>query len=328
LDGLTSSSWNIPFLSAPPPLGDLARRLITKAQNATVFSPYFYLGVLALFAAERVLPARNQGVLSTGLAQDAVWFLVNTIPLSTVIMVYAELLATVYKQYLDFLTIGVVTGWSASARFVMFLVVSDLLNWMHHFVRHKVEVFWYFHTVHHSQRQMNLFTDHRVHFVEFLVANTLIFIPSMMFQLSTVSLGYFLIFFRWYARMYHANLRTNFGPFKHILVTPQSHRIHHSVERRHFDTNFGTLFTIWDRLFGTLYKNYDEYPDTGLSDDRFPLETATGPMRGLFTLWAQTVYPFRLLARRIGVRRTLRAGRVTSPGVTAPATTTPTGGEA
>jgi hypothetical protein len=44
------------------------------------------------------------------MAQDAIWFLVNTIPLSTVIMVYAGLLATVYKQYLDFLSIGVVTG--------------------------------------------------------------------------------------------------------------------------------------------------------------------------------------------------------------------------
>ena len=66
------------------------------------------------------------------------------------------------------------------------------------------------------------------------------------------------------------------------------------------DKNFSTLFTVWDRLFGTLYKNYDEYPDTGIAGYRFPLETSAKGLSTLETYWAQTIYPFRLICERIG----------------------------
>jgi sterol desaturase/sphingolipid hydroxylase (fatty acid hydroxylase superfamily) len=318
-------AWERMVLSLPAPSSDLVRRVIAKTQHSTLLSPYFYLGVLCLFAAERLLPARSQQRLfSAGVLQDVVWFLVNTLPLSTLVFAYAALLQSVYNQYLGFLTIDAVAEWSPASRFVMFLLVTDLLGWFHHFVRHKVEVFWYFHTIHHSQREMNMFTDHRVHIVEFMIASTLIFIPSLMFQLSTVSLGYFLIFFRWYTRMYHANLKSNFGVLKHVLVTPQSHRIHHSIELRHADKNFGTFFTIWDRLFGTLYKNYEEYPDTGLRDDRFPVESEASPFHSLANYWVQTVYPFRLIYARIAP--SFRARRVASrESTTAPAAPTTVG---
>jgi sterol desaturase/sphingolipid hydroxylase (fatty acid hydroxylase superfamily) len=57
-----------------------------------------------------------------------------------------------------------------------------------------------------------------------------------------------------------------------MLVTPQSHRVHHSVMLQHRDTNFGSLFSIWDYLFGTQYRGYNEYPETGIEDETFPYE--------------------------------------------------------
>jgi sterol desaturase/sphingolipid hydroxylase (fatty acid hydroxylase superfamily) len=284
----------------PAPLADLAIQLLEKTKNATILSPYFYVGIFCLFVAERLIPARaQQGVFSPGMLQDVVWFLANTLPMSTLVFFYAAFLQFFYRQYLGFLTIDAVATWPEASRIVMVLLLGDFLGWLHHVIRHKVEVLWYFHTIHHSQRQLNMFTDHRVHIAEFLIADTLVLVPSQMFQLSTVSLGYFLIFIRWYTRIYHANLRTNFGPLKYILVTPQSHRIHHSIEARHFDRNFGTLFTIWDRMFGTLYPNYDEYPDTGIPDERFPLDAGGTRFRRLATYWAQTLYPFRRIYERV-----------------------------
>jgi sterol desaturase/sphingolipid hydroxylase (fatty acid hydroxylase superfamily) len=305
LGATAAAAYLLPLLGAgsvvqavPAPLRGLAEHLINKTRHATVLDPYFYLGVFGLFAVERLIPARKQGIFSPGMLQDVIWFLANTLPMSTLIFFYAALLVSFYQEYLGFLTIDAVSTWPTALRVVLVLLIGDFLGWFHHFIRHKVEVFWYFHTIHHSQRQMNMFTDHRVHLVEFMIADTLIFLPSQMFQLSAVSLGYFLIFIRWYTRIYHANLRTNYGFLKHVLVTPQSHRIHHSIEPRHFDKNFGTLFTIWDRMFGTLYRNYDEYPDTGITDERFPLDAGTKRFRRLATYWAQTIYPFRLIRDR------------------------------
>ena len=102
----------------------------------------------------------------------------------------------------------------------------------------------------------------------------------------------------WHTRIYHANLRTNYGFLKYILVTPQSHRIHHSIEPRHFNKNFGLFFSVWDRLFGTLYTNYDEYPETGVEDDRFPLEKGIEVFALFGTFLAQLAFPFTAIFRR------------------------------
>jgi sterol desaturase/sphingolipid hydroxylase (fatty acid hydroxylase superfamily) len=105
-----------------------------------------------------------------------------------------------------------------------------------------------------------------------------------------------------YERVYHANLRSGYGWLKYLLVTPQSHRIHHSAEARHRDKNFGIFFSFWDRLFGTQWTGYDEYPRTGIDDEGFPLEQTARPYNVFFTYFAQFVYPFAELARRAKCR--------------------------
>ena len=71
--------------------------------------------------------------------------------------------------------------------------------------------------------------------------------------------------------------------------------VHHSIELQHRDTNFGALFSIWDRLFGTQYRGHDEYPETGIADAAFPHE-AKGDLRSLLvTPLAQMAYPLRRL---------------------------------
>jgi sterol desaturase/sphingolipid hydroxylase (fatty acid hydroxylase superfamily) len=102
----------------------------------------------------------------------------------------------------------------------------------------------------------------------------------------------------WYTRVYHGNIRSNYGVLKYILVTPQSHRIHHSIEERHWGKNLGTYFTIWDRLFGTLYPHYDEYPATGIPDGRFPCEKSLNPLHLAGNFVRQFFYPFGLVLRR------------------------------
>jgi sterol desaturase/sphingolipid hydroxylase (fatty acid hydroxylase superfamily) len=261
-------------------------------------SPLSYLIVLGILVLQWWIPAKPQPVLSRGLAQDFLWFNADILLQPMVMPFFAVLLHAVYDEYLGFLTIEAAAAWPHAVRVVVSLLAVDFTNWLHHVVRHKVTALWYFHTVHHSQREMNLFTDARVHIAEFVVAKAITFVPLFMLQPGHVWVFWIGFATAWYNRLYHANVRSNFGILKHVLVTPQSHRVHHSIEPRHRDRNFGTLFTIWDRLFGTLYPHYDEYPDTGVDDERFPLERHVGGLALLKNYAAQFVYPFRMLIGR------------------------------
>lgn len=133
----------------------------------------------------------------------------------------------------------------------------------------------------------------RYHILEYIVRHTWLVIPFLMLQVDPPQIVWFSIIAKWYTRFYHGNIRTNLGPLRYVLVTPQFHRIHHSVERRHRDTNFGALFSIWDRLFGTQYRGYDEYPETGIEDEAFPHEKVAGVTSLLLRPLVRMVYPFR-----------------------------------
>ncbi|HEY3935340.1 MAG TPA: sterol desaturase family protein [Gemmatimonadales bacterium] len=135
---------------------------------------------------------------------------------------------------------------------------------MHHRVRHRGN-FWHFHAIHHSQRDLNQFTDLRLHFVDLLVAYTVLTIPMFALQIAPASILAIGFLMAAYARFVHSNVRATLGPFGYIFVSPQFHRIHHSIEARHQDRNFGNIFSFWDRFFGTLHGATDEYPETGVA---------------------------------------------------------------
>lgn len=178
------------------------------------------------------------------------------------------------------------------------IVVFDFLQWFHHWVRHKVKAFWHFHAIHHSQTEMNVFTDLRIHSAEYLISEVVVFLPMFALGLPALAVMGVGSVRWWYTRFIHANIRTNLGPLKHVLVTPQFHRVHHSIEPRHQDKNFGVVLSVWDRMFGTMHADYEEYPATGVAG--LPAE----PPRGFApAAWAKDyvrlfVYPFRELLRR------------------------------
>jgi sterol desaturase/sphingolipid hydroxylase (fatty acid hydroxylase superfamily) len=263
-----------------------------------LFDPVICLLVAGVLSLERIIPAQpDQPLFSSGFLQDCGWCLAANLFFLQWVAVYAAFLGAWYSHHLSFLSLPV-ASWPLWARGFCTIVGIDLLAWFHHFVRHKVGVFWAFHVIHHSQREMNLFVDYRAHFIDYAIEQTLLFLPIHMFAFGFPYSIYLLYLASCYTKIYHSNLRTNFGFLKHILVTPQSHRIHHSIEPRHWDKNFGAISTIWDRIFGTLHKNYDEYPPTGVSDLLFPWEHNVKPAGVLRNLWKQSLYPFQSLGRR------------------------------
>ena len=135
-------------------------------------------------------------------------------------------------------------------------------------------------------------TDLRVHFVEHFVTKPIVFPPLFMLDLNLEPAFWIVLFRDSYSRIYHANLRTNFGVLRYVLVTLQSHRIHHSLDPRHRDRNFGVLLSVWDRLFDTQWSDASEYPPTGITDPGFPYEHDVRGARILTNYLRQLAYPF------------------------------------
>jgi sterol desaturase/sphingolipid hydroxylase (fatty acid hydroxylase superfamily) len=247
-----------------------------------------------VFACELRFPAaRRQAILSVGLAQDVLWMLTHGAAGLLLLGVYAHYLRGIYHEHLSFMTVTAMADVPMVVRIVVSVLIIDFIWWLRHYIRHKVTILWYFHAVHHSQRELNFLTNLRIHFVESLFDTTVTFLPLLMLQVSMPADLFIAAAVNWNLFIQHGNIRSNFGPLKYFLVTPQAHRIHHSIEERHRDHNFGSLFTIWDRVFGTLHKDYDEYPETGIPDPDFPLEQDRPGVLGMLRTWAaQLIYPF------------------------------------
>ena len=269
----------------------------------TLLSPVFVIAVAVIMLIEKLFPVhRHQATFSLGLIQDGVWVVLALAFNATVMVCYARTLTAFYEAHLRFLTVHASDSLPRTVSFGIAILLADLLAWFQHWLKHKVPWFWQIHAVHHSQPEINLFTDFRFHLFEYLISRPIVMLPLLMLSLKTPEIVWWSVFYQWYTRFYHANIKSNLGPLRQLLVTPQSHRVHHSIETRHQDKNFGVLFSFWDRLFGTRYAGCGEYPQTGIRDTAFPLENKEDPMGLLFNPIRQNVYPFLTIAKNFGKR--------------------------
>ncbi len=271
---------------------------ITSVLQETVYSPIFIIAVTIILILERLFPVDpKQETLSIGFLHDSVWLLMALLFVSTVVAVYVKAFTFLYNKYFSFLTVPWKGHLPQIVSFMIGVVLSDLLQWFKHWLMHKVPWLWQFHAVHHSQRQLNMFTNERFHFIEYIVSRPIVLIPMMILAVDMPNIIAFGIFSTWQVRFYHSNIKSNLGFLRHIFVTPQSHRLHHSFERQFQEKNFGIMFSFWDRIFNTQSDIINEYPDTGIKDGQFPLERKTSFLDLFIMPLRQLFYPFYAIAR-------------------------------
>lgn len=156
--------------------------------------------------------------------------------------------------------------------FLLYLIVLDALNYLIHRAQHQLNPWWALHALHHSQRQMTLWTDNRNHLLDDAVVA---FVFALFSQLIGVQPGQFVALLavsQMVESLQHANLRTRLGWLRFFIVSPQFHRYHHAVGVGHQSPgavlgghNFGVLFPWWDMLLGTA--RFDNvYLPTGITD--------------------------------------------------------------
>ena len=142
------------------------------------------------------------------------------------------------------------------------VVVLDLALYVQHVVFHRVPVLWYLHSVHHADLDVDVTSGARFHPIEILIS--LVIKLAVVFALGAPALAVliFEVLLNATAMFNHSNVRL-LGAVDRIVrlvvVTPDMHRVHHSVERRECHANFGFNLPWWDRLFGT----YEAQPGAG-----------------------------------------------------------------
>lgn len=138
--------------------------------------------------------------------------------------------------------------------FIATLVLLDLLVWGQHWASHRLPLFWRLHRVHHADRDIDASTALRFHPLEFVVSMLIKVAAVLLLGPSAVAVVIFEIVLNGTAIFNHANVRLPPAldrVLRLFIVTPDMHRVHHSVHAGEHNRNFGFNLSIWDRLFGT-----------------------------------------------------------------------------
>ena len=227
-----------------------------------------------IFLAEWFLPARpEQRGISPSVGFDLLYFALHLPTILAVAAVLSGPISRFLEANASWLVIDSAADWPVWLVGLIGLAIADFGAWFSHVLKHKIPLFWRFHMIHHSQSRMSLFTANRTHPIDALIDVFVLLLPFFVFFPSFVAEAgnVFVLGMAkgWLERAQHANIGTNLGPLRWIFVTPQSHRIHHSTEPEHWNSNYATFFA-WDRLFGFQHSDVTSYPTTGINDPYFP----------------------------------------------------------
>ncbi len=183
--------------------------------------------------------------------------------------------------------------------FLIYLLLFDLLDYFVHRAQHGFSWWWQLHALHHSQRQMTMWSDSRNHLLDDLLRDSVFVLAGLLLGVPPAQFVALVACKKLVESLSHANVRMNFGPvLGRLLVSPQFHRVHHGMGVGHESRgagslggcNFAVLFPVWDLLFRTARWD-DAYPPTGVRDQLQGRDYGRG-------FWAQQWLGLKRLAGR------------------------------
>lgn len=181
-------------------------------------------------------------------------------------------------------------GWPQWASVLAALVVMDVVLYLQHVVFHAVPVLWRLHMMHHADLDVDVTTGARFHPVEIVLSMLIKLAAIVVIGAPPAAVLTFEVVLNAASMFNHSNVRMPLPldrVLRWIVVTPDMHRIHHSVVRDETNSNFGFSVSWWDRLLGT----YRPEPATSQIEMPLGLEQFRDP-RDL-TLVGSLVLPFR-----------------------------------
>jgi sterol desaturase/sphingolipid hydroxylase (fatty acid hydroxylase superfamily) len=180
---------------------------------------------------------------------------------------------------------ALIPGMSPAASFALYLVVLDFFGYWFHRGQHKLRWWWGLHSLHHSQQNMNLWSDDRNHLLDDLLIDIYMALIALAIGVAPAQFVLLVSVSRMLQSLQHANVRIHFGWLgERLLVSPRFHRTHHAIGIGHESNgkgslggcNFGVLLPWWDLLFRTA-RFAPGFAATGVRD-QLPRENAAGQL--------------------------------------------------
>jgi len=162
-------------------------------------------------------------------------------------------------------------GWVS---FVLYLLLFDAVDYALHRAQHGTRWWWQLHALHHSQRQMTMWSDNRNHLLDDVLRDSVLVLVALLVGIPPGQFVAVVAATQLLESLSHANVRLSFGRWgERLLVSPRFHRQHHAMGQGHESAgpgslggcNFAVLFPVWDVLFRTARMD-GRYEPTGVRD--------------------------------------------------------------
>jgi sterol desaturase/sphingolipid hydroxylase (fatty acid hydroxylase superfamily) len=222
----------------------------------------FFFGIFAVMAVWEILSPRRKLTISKGLrwVNNLGLVFLNSFLLRFLFPAAAVGVAVVAQQ----------RGWGLlnlyeipfTLTVVIAVVTMDFVIYLQHVMVHAVPVFWRLHRVHHADLDYDVTTGARFHPIEIILSMLIKFATIAVLGPPVVAVVIFEVVLNATAMFNHGNVQLPGGldrVLRWFLVTPDMHRVHHSVADDEANSNFGFSLPWWDRLFGT----YRDQPRDG-----------------------------------------------------------------
>ena len=219
---------------------------------------------LIFIAIEKLFPLRAQAVLRPEWRTDSTYLIVNHLLAGLVLILASFALHDLFGWMVWPPLQTWVGGLPFFAQLLLALLVTDIIQYWTHRAFHEIPFLWRFHAVHHSIEQMDWIAGFRMHLFELTLTRVLFLCALLLMGFDKAAMGAYVVVVGLQTVFNHANLRLPavFGkaPLKWLIVTPDFHHWHHTVEPAAIDHNYASHFSFLDYLFGTAVKP-DRFPD-------------------------------------------------------------------
>lgn len=157
--------------------------------------------------------------------------------------------------------------------FLIYLLLFDFVDYAIHRGQHAFGWWWQLHALHHSQRQMTMWSDNRNHLLDDVLRDSIFVAVALLLGVPPAQFVAVVAVMQLMESLSHANVRLSFGPLERVFVSPRFHRQHHAIGIGHESNgpgslggcNFAVLFPLWDLLFGSARFDGGTEP-TGVRD--------------------------------------------------------------
>ena len=160
---------------------------------------------------------------------------------------------------------------------VLGFVLQDFFYYWNHRKGHEINILWAAHAVHHQSEEYNLTTALRQTSTGFLLS-WIFYVPMAVLGIPPhifLAVSLLNLLYQYWVHTRHV---PKLGWIEYFFVTPSNHRVHHAKNRKYLDKNYGGVFIVWDRLFGTFIEEDEQYE---------PIRYGTlKPLRSWNPVWA------------------------------------------